>query len=462
LIVKTSRYGWQGRRRVVIASTLFGVVPLIRAFASSEKSSGAIRSQDETSANTGPFPLRVEAGKRYLVDGSGHPFLIHGDTAWSLIAQLSREETELYFDDRRAKRFNAVLVNLIEHEYAADPPKNRYGDGPFLIPGDFGTPNERYFAHADHVIARAASKGILVMLAPAYMGFGGGSEGWYREMQANGVNKLRAYGRYLANRFRNHVNILWVHGGDFNPPEKDLMRALASGIRDVDIRSLHTFHGSRGTSATSYLGIAEPWLQVSNIYTDSTTVVGEALHEYAHSQKPFFLIEAMYEGEGADEVTVRLQAYQTVLSGGCGHVMGNLPIWKFADGWQRALSSEGASALSYLRDLLEARAWSRLIPDHTNTFLVDGIKTGKYRAAAAVADDRSFGLVYIPSLRQVTVNLASLAGPKVRMQWYDPSTARFLAAGGSPLPASGLHVIPPAASKVPVQKDWVLVLESIS
>ena len=111
------------------------------------------------------------------------------------------------------------------------------------------------------------------MLAPAYMGFGGGGQGWYRDMQANGANKLRAYGRYLANRFRNHANILWVHGGDFNPPEKDLLRALASGIREVDSRSLHTFHGSRGTSATSYLGMAEPWLQVSNIYTDSATVV---------------------------------------------------------------------------------------------------------------------------------------------------------------------------------------------
>jgi hypothetical protein len=459
---ETSRYGGQRRRRIVIAATLFGVAPLSRAFSSGEKSSGAIGSQAQTSGNTGSFPLRVEAGKRYLVDGSNRPFLIHGDTAWSLIVQLSREEAELYLDDRRKKRFNTVLVNLIEHEFAEKPPKNCYGEGPFLRPGDFGTPNERYFAHADYVIARAAAKGILVMLTPAYMGYGGGGQGWYREMQANGANKLRAYGRYLANRFRDHPNILWVHGGDFNPPEKDLLRALASGIRDVDIRSLHTFHGSRGTSATSYLGMAEPWLQVSNIYTNSSTVVREALREYSRSQKPFFLIEAQYEGEGADDDTVRLQAYQAVLSGGCGHVMGNLPIWKFADGWQKALGSEGASTLSHLRDLLEARAWSKLIPDHTNTFLVDGTQTEKYRAVAALANDRSYGLLYIPSLRQVTVNLASLAGPKVRMQWYDPSTGRLSAAGGPPLPASGLHVFPAAASKMSVQKDWVLVLESIS
>src|SRR5262249_17993157 len=39
---------------------------------------------------TPAFPLRTEPGRRYLVDAVGRPFLLHGDTAWSLIAQLSR------------------------------------------------------------------------------------------------------------------------------------------------------------------------------------------------------------------------------------------------------------------------------------------------------------------------------------------------------------------------------------
>ena len=58
--------------------------------------------------NKGLFPLRVEVSKRYLVDGADRPFLIHGDTAWSLIVQLSREELELYLDDRCEKGFNAT------------------------------------------------------------------------------------------------------------------------------------------------------------------------------------------------------------------------------------------------------------------------------------------------------------------------------------------------------------------
>ena len=66
----------------------------------------------------GGFPLSVGPGERYLVDAAGRPFLIHGDTAWSLIAQLTREDVELYLDDRRARGFNTILVNLIESRFA--------------------------------------------------------------------------------------------------------------------------------------------------------------------------------------------------------------------------------------------------------------------------------------------------------------------------------------------------------
>ena len=273
------------------------------------------------------FPLHTEAGKRYLVDANGQPFFVHGDTPWSLIVQLTRAETDQYLADRRQKGFNTILVNLLEHQFSANPPNNAYGAGPFTVPGDFSTPNEAYFAHAEYVIAKAAQEGILVMLTPAYMGFNGGSEGWYQEMVANGEAKLRTYGQYVANRFKAYNNVLWVQGGDYNPPEKTLLRAVANGIRDVDPARLQTFHGMRGTSALGFLGTTEPWLTLNNIYTNESTVVANAFLEYARSSMPFFLIEARYENEqGAGELVVRTQAYQAVLSGASGHLMGNTPI----------------------------------------------------------------------------------------------------------------------------------------
>ena len=73
------------------------------------------------------FPLAVRPGERYLDDAEGRPFLIHGDTAWSLIADLTREDVDLYLRDRRARGFNTLLVNLIESRFATNAPANAYG-----------------------------------------------------------------------------------------------------------------------------------------------------------------------------------------------------------------------------------------------------------------------------------------------------------------------------------------------
>jgi uncharacterized protein DUF4038/collagenase-like protein with putative collagen-binding domain len=373
---------------------------------------------------------------------------------------LTNAEADQYLEDRRQKGFNAVIVNLIEHQFAANPPNDAYGDGPFLTPGDFSTPNEAYFAHAAYVINSAAQKGILVLLAPAYMGFGGGSQGWYQEMTANGTTKLANYGTYLANRFRAYDNILWVEGGDFNPPDLSLLRAIPNAIRAVDPKWLHTFHGYRGTSALGFLGTTEAWLGVNDIYTDQATVVSSAFTEYTRSAMPFFLIEAIYEGEGASEAEVRQQAYQAVLSGGTGQVMGNNPIWLFGSGWQQALGSRGAQTLSYLPALLGTRAWWTLVPDVNHTVLTAGISSGSDQAATARASDGSFVLAYLPSARSVTVDLAQLSGPNVVARWYDPANGSYASVAGSPFAASGSHVFSPAGTNSSGYSDWVLVVES--
>jgi hypothetical protein len=412
-------------------------------------------------ASASIFPLHVEAGKRYLVDANGSPFLIHGDTPWSLIVQLSRADVDLYLENRRQKGFNAILVNLIEHYFATNPPKNYYGDAPFLAPGDFSTPNPAYFAHAEYVISKAAEKGILVMLTPSYMGSGGGNQGWYQEMRANGTTKLRAYGQYLANRFLSHDNILWVHGGDMNPPDTSLLRAIADGIRDVDRRWLHTFHGARGTSALAFLP-NEPWLQVNTIYTDQSTVVMRAETEYARSTMPFFLIEAAYESysTGMGDL-VRQQAYQAVLSGASGQFMGHGSVWAMLDNnWRWAIDSEGAQTLTHMRTLLESWSWWGLGPDVSNTLLTGGVGTGDSQAVAAIATDRSDALIYAPSVRSVTVNLSQLAGPRVAARWFDPTSGTYIAIGG-PVAATGSRTFTPSGNNSNGSGDWVLVLESV-
>jgi hypothetical protein len=455
--------------------------------------------------DTGPasaaatFPLVVKRGQRYLEDAAGRPFLIHGDTAWSLIADLTREDVDLYLDDRRARGFNTILVNLIEPRFSTNPPANAYGERPFhglpfeaatslasatpletltraatsiaTLFADYSSPNDAYFAHADWVLRRAAEKGFLVLLTPSYTGWGGGDHGWYRAMVANGPERLRQYGEYLGRRYRDFTNILWVHAGDYNPPRKGLVRAVVKGIRAFDRRALHTAHGAPETAAIDYWQ-NEPWLQVNNVYTYGP-VQAPALEQYARPERmPFFLIESAYENEyGATERRLRTQAYQAALSGAAGQVFGNNPIWHF-DGpgiipvsltWQQALESRGAQSMTHLLDLLMTIRWWKLKPDSKHVLLIDGLGSEDERAVAARTIDGAIALLYSPSSREITVNLGELAGPRVAARWYDPASGRFSAVDGSPFRAAGMKRFgQDLGANSSGFDDWVLVLESRS
>ena len=426
------------------------------------------------------FPLRTEAGKRYLVDASGKPFLLHADTAWSLIADLSVENAALYLEDRRQKGFNAILVNLLEHKFATNAPRNFYGEAPFIPRTEYGQRNEAYFAHVDQIIRMAAAKEMLVLLVPSYLGYAGGDEGWYREMVANGGFKMLDYGRYLGRRYAGYSNILWVHGGDFHPPPGDrhLLSQIAIGIQEFGGKALHSAHGEPESSALEHWS-GEPWLQINSIYT--------RLHMRSKSQAayadpmPFFFLEGRYENEKmpeGNEQHMRVQAYQTLLSGATGHVFGNAPVWHFrhrglhpvvpAD-WKQWLNSPGARSMIHVRNLLAPRRWWTLVPDFANTVLTAGHDVSGVpadMAVAAQASDGSFALVYMPSARPITVTLHGLAGPRINAYWYDPAggTPVATAIPGSPFPSSGSQtLLPPAgnnASTTGSYSDWVLVLES--
>ena len=109
---------------------------------------------------------------------------------------------------------NAVTIVLIDH---IEPPANAYGDAPFRVRGDFATPNEAYFRHADWVIRRAGEKGMVVLLSPCYLGSQGGDEGFYQDVVRNGAAKMREWGRFVGSRYRGYDNIIWLDGGDYDP-----------------------------------------------------------------------------------------------------------------------------------------------------------------------------------------------------------------------------------------------------
>lgn len=75
-------------------------------------------------ASAAVFPLKTSENGRFLIDQKGESFLVVGDTAWSLIAQLSDADIDRYLEDRQNRGFNSIIVNLIEHKFSTNPPKN--------------------------------------------------------------------------------------------------------------------------------------------------------------------------------------------------------------------------------------------------------------------------------------------------------------------------------------------------
>jgi hypothetical protein len=423
------------------------------------------------------YPLKAVAGQHYLVDQNNRPFLIVGDSAWSLVVSLSTADAGTYLDDRKARGFNSVLVNLVEHQYAPSAPRDLAGDLPFtgtLSGGarDFTTPNEAYFAHADEVITAAAARGIMVQLVPAYLGYAGTQEGWYDEMTTNGAARMTTYGTYVGNRYKGFANILWVEGGDRDPADTSLTDAVGKAIKAADPNHLHTAHCNQGTSPVSEWG-STTWLGVSNVYTypfdaNLVPVYQLARAEYAQtSWRPFYLIESTYEnGHSSVPQWRRQQAYEAILNGGMGQNYGNEWVWPFGvagpDGsvhaWQAQLGTQSAADMGRLGALFAARHWELLVPDAGGTFLTAGAGSGTAHVSAALSSDGKLGMFYLPANpATLTVNMSKLTGA-VTARWYDPSNGTFTAVAGALSTTS--QTFTPAGKNGAGDPDWVLVLEA--
>ncbi len=401
------------------------------------------------------YPLKISANHRFLVDQNNRPFLIQGDAPWSLIVGLDKPDVETYLRNRQAKGFNTLMVNLLEHKFAKHPPNNVFGEGPFTTPGDFSTPNEKYFAYADWVIRKAGEYGIKVLLAPIYLGYKGTDEGWIEETLQNGPAKCLAYGLYVGKRYRDFDNIIWLIGGDRNPESAlEDVDLIALGIKENDHRHLMTAHcAPENTAMDQYAG--GRWVDLNTTYAYKLVHDSLLANYNFKPTMPYFLIETTYEGEhNASAVQIRRQAYWADLAGSTGQFMGNRPIWGFDPGWKEALDAPGSQDMARLNKLFQSRPWEQLVPDERHEVVTGGL--GEFNGLdilmAARAQDGSTVIAYLPTSRKVTVDMSKLSGANAKAWWFDPRTGKSSAAGEFPT-TDARDFIPPG------EGDWVLVLD---
>jgi len=444
---------WQRRGMKVLVFTLLAYLSI----------ASALRPADQI------YPLKISANKRYLVDQKDRPFLVQGDSPWSLIVAEDDAGVEQYLKNRREKGFNAIIVNLLEHHFSQHPPLNMAGDPPFTTPGDFSKPNEKYFAHADWVIRKAAEYGMVVVIYPFTLGYMGTDEGWVEEMLANGPEKCHNFGRYLGKRYKDFDNIVWILAGDRHPTAaiQEDIDMLALGIRDYDQRHLMSAHCEPEHSALEDWS-SGGWLDFNTTYTYGIVHV-KLLQDYDRTPiMPFILVESSYEGEhNASEVQIRRQAYWAVLCGGFGHFFGNSPIWYFEGKgyplfppkvtWQQAMDLPGSVGMQHWGELFHSRDWYDLIPDQKHEGVKSGL--GEFRGldylAAARTSDGGTVIAYMPTRRAIGVDMGKVAGSQVKAWWFDPRIGETADAGT--FPAKGMREFTP-----PKEGDWVLVLDDAS
>jgi hypothetical protein len=161
--------------------------------------------------------------------------------------------------------------------------------------------------------------------------------------------------------------------------------------------------------------------------------------------------------------------YRGVFAGACGTTYGHHQIWQFLNtelyapvnvgdtliGWQKALDSEGAGQMQYLKNLMLSRPYFSRVPDQGLIRSDAGSTYVDYITATRDAEG-SYALIYLPQNRPVTIALEKLSGARKKVWWFDPRTGKATP-GKEQKGKKPVTLTPPEGGK-----DWVLVIDDAS
>jgi hypothetical protein len=418
-----------------------------------------------------PFITSVSADGRYFLDQHGRPILLEGDAPWSLMTDLSPAQAELYLSTRASQGFDAAVVSLLGTPANGGPHADGStydGIAPF-VDGDVLRWNPPYWDRVTSYLRIAAEHGITVLLYPV--------DGWTigGVFAPTSLDQCTGYGRRVAERFAGLPNILWMTGGDYFPATDDLARgsdvdhcwdAMMRGVRQTgDGRpfSIQLGFDESVSSDDPYWAQRVDW---NFVYTYHPTYAA-VLAAYGRTPvRPAVLGEANYEGENnqpatapTTDETLRRQVLWSLTSGAAGEVRGSRD-WKFLPGWETRLSTPAVGQVQRLRDLFSGLRWQDLVPDTAGRLVTAGrgapVAAGTAmdvldddHVTAARTPDGSQAVVYLPTVRTITVDVGRLAAG-TRAAWIDPASG-----ARTEVPVSGTFTPPGRNSEG--DGDWLLL-----
>ena len=412
------------------------------------------------------FPLSISSSGRYLQTVNATPFLVVGDSPWSLPVNCTDTQIDTYINDRSGKGLTAIMVEAVERAYSSQTPiyRNASGNDPFTVMSPVNwVISGAYWARVDYIVNKCRDLGIAVFIAPAYTGYGPGVDGWAADYGSASDATMQAYGAALATRYT-QGNVVWVMGGDsagdtnepanvaYNTatvPSRTKQWQIVLGIRSVRTTDIITGHTARngapgGANGESYLGWGGgTWTgwNLNNVYGHDNNDDAPALAATAYARAgplPFFLIEAGYQDTNLTDLSMVHPAIQTVLGGGLGGFFGGHDaLWHMGS---VAPDNTGAAAVlstylagswtgsSNLGNLLRSYAWHLLQPKTDASLVTTALGTGAATVCPARASDGTFALIWTPTVN-LTVNMTAFTISSVRCRWWDYSNNSFAAIG---------------------------------
>lgn len=422
--------------------------------------------------------LKIGPDERHIVYADGKPFLWLGDTAWELFHRLTREEADMYLENRAEKGFTVIqAVALAELDGLNDP--NAYGEKP-LIDNDPTKPNEAYFKHVDYIVNKANELGMFVGMLPTWGDKF--NKRWGVGPVVFNAQNAYDYGQFLGERYKNN-QIIWILGGDRNPESDehlDVIRSMAQGIHDaVGETHIFTYH-PMGASNSSNWFHGDEWLDLNMFQSGHGEVNNQnykvSLNTYQlHPPKPVVDGEPCYEDHPVnwksengwfDEFDSRRAGWWSMLSGACGHTYGNHNIWQMwqpgrapisaaRTPWREAVDYPGAFQAGYMRTFFEKINWQKMEPDAD--VIKSGPNTNGKEILAAVAKDGSFVIAYSPYGMNFNLDLSLLKSVRLQAQWFNPRNNTYIDLKDIEREAN-VSFDPPSDPER--GNDWVLIVRS--
>lgn len=417
----------------------------------------------------------VSANKRFLLK-DGKPFFWLGDTGWELFHRLNSKEAEKYLQHRSEQGFTVIqAVALAEMDGLHTPNVN--GDTP-LINDDPSKPNEKYFLLMDTVIDMAASYNINIALLPTW-GDKIFKDRWGTGPEIFNEQNAAVYAQWLAHRYKNKTNIIWILGGDRiprNEADKNIWRAMGNAIKkETDNRAIISFHPQPNTFGSAEYFPNDTWIDFHMFQTGHCrdANVYDKIQSVYNMQptKPVMDAEPIYEDHPvcfnakelgtSNSLDVRRSAYLDLFSGAFGHTYGCHDIWQMYSAkregvngphlyWQEAMDLPGANQMKYLRRLMEAFPFLERIPDQS--LIEEKNMAAAERIQATRGDD--YLMVYSTAGKPFTVNFGKIKGATLKGFWYNPRTGEKTVIDATANTGSK-KFIPPTSN---YGQDWVLVL----